>query len=106
MKKCLQYPFICKTEIAGFGDNEVIKNDDVEQFPCLYQLAGQFRIGLARLEVPRRMVIAKDDRAGQAIDRFTKDHLGIDDGAGHSPQADLLPPDHPVGIAATPYLGA
>ena len=54
------------------GNDDVVENGDAAEFADLPKSGGQFQILARRSRIPRRVVVAEDDRSGGAANEGAK----------------------------------
>lgn len=79
------------------GEEYVVEDGDVEEFPALLHVLGQLQVCCTGLEIARGVDVGEDDAGGAGLQSCRKDELGVGDGAGDAPGGDFVNAKHLVG---------
>lgn len=80
------------------GKNEMVKDSEVQEFCRRFYLCGEFSIGIAWLQIARRMIVQKDKAAGPVIQGQFEDDSRVGCRKTDTTFADLLYPQKAMGL--------
>lgn len=94
-----QHAIIRKTEVVPVGHNDqMIEHFDIKERSSPTDFLGQLFIRLARFEVPRGVVMGKDNGHAQGLEHHGKEDAQVHHGTRDSPIRYLIGAFDPIGI--------
>ena len=80
----LQQSFVGKTKIASLGYDQVVNDRDLHQCSSLFQLAGNFFVGIAGFQIAGGMIVSKYQGSGMLFKGKFQYQPHIDHSPRHS----------------------
>ena len=92
-----KHPFIGKGVISLMIDDQVVQYRKIQELASRFHLTCQLDIGIARLNIPRRMIMSQDDGTGIGFQGHLEDDLRVGHGAGDPSGGNPVPSQGFVG---------